>query len=476
MRRVVSAVVAAAFALLAACSDDDEGGGGATPTTDGAATTESTPTTSDTSVSTSTADGEWATLRVPDDHPTIQAAVDAAQPGDLVLIAPGTYREAVQVTTDRLTIRGLDRNEVILDGDFELDNGIRVLGAKGVAIENMTAVNYVGNGFFWTGVDGYRGSYLTTYRIGDYGVYAFDSINGHFDHLYLAGSPESGLYIGECYPCNAVVTDVVSEYNGLGFSGTNAGGELYLVNSVWRHNRAGIMPNSGTYELCYPQREVTIVGNLVYDNNATESPSVRMAIRRQGTGIVIAGGTGDVVERNLVYGNDRYGIFLTPFLELSPNDEEPTRQEWGTICADAKLETPAERDDPIVWDVYDTRVVGNELADNGVDLVLATVDEDPATLGNCFADNIFATSAPRRIETLAPCTGTGSGDWTAGAIDDMLDQLYRQIKPGPEWQTAPLPPLQPQDDMPDAATAPPRPATDVPFALDLAAIKVPTRP
>jgi hypothetical protein len=464
----------AGFVLLVACGDGDGDGDGddtAVSTTVIAATTQ--PNTS--AGPSTTAGSEWATLRVPDDHPTIQAAVDAARPGDLVLIAPGTYREAVQVTTDRLTIRGLDRNEVILDGDFELDNGIRVLGAKGVAIENMTAVNYVGNGFL-TGVDGYRGSYLTTYRIGDYGVYAFDSINGHFDHLYLAGSPESGLYIGECYPCNAVVTDVVSEYNGLGFSGTNAGGELYLVNSVWRHNRAGIMPNSGTYELCYPQREVTIVGNLVYDNNATESPSVRMAIRRQGTGIVIAGGTGDVVERNLVYGNDRYGIFLTPFLELSPNDEEPTRQEWGTICADAKLETPAERDDPIVWDVYDTRVVGNELADNGVDLVLATVDEDPATLGNCFADNIFTTSAPRRIETLAPCTGEGSGDWAAGAIDDMLDQLYTQIKPGPEWQTATLPPLQPQENMPDAATAPPRPATDLPVALDLAAIKVPARP
>ena len=73
------------------------------------------------------------------------------------------------MTTPELTIRGLDRNEVILDGEFELDNGIRVLGAGGVAVENMTARNYTFNGFFWTGVDGYRGSYLTAYRNGDYG-------------------------------------------------------------------------------------------------------------------------------------------------------------------------------------------------------------------------------------------------------------------------------------------------------------------
>ena len=69
-------------------------------------------------------------------------------PGDLILIAPGTYHEAVDVITDNLTIRGLDRNTVILDGEFMLDNGVRVLEADGVAIENMTAMNYTANGFF----------------------------------------------------------------------------------------------------------------------------------------------------------------------------------------------------------------------------------------------------------------------------------------------------------------------------------------
>ena len=150
-----------------------------------------------------------ATIEVPADYATIQEAVDNAAAGDLILVSPGTYHEAVNVQVENLTIRGLDRNEVILDGEFELDNGIRVLGVGGVAIENMTAVNYTGNGFFWTGVDGYRGSYLTSYRTGDYGIYAFDSVSGQLDHSYGSGSPDAGFYIGQCYPCDAVVFDVI---------------------------------------------------------------------------------------------------------------------------------------------------------------------------------------------------------------------------------------------------------------------------
>ena len=46
-------------------------------------------------------------IRVPQDHDTIQTAVDAAEPGDLILVDKGVYEEAVDVTTPYVTIRAV---------------------------------------------------------------------------------------------------------------------------------------------------------------------------------------------------------------------------------------------------------------------------------------------------------------------------------------------------------------------------------
>jgi plastocyanin len=91
--------------------------------------------------------GYAATLRVPGDHATIQQAVDHAKPGGMVLIEPGTYRETVTVTTPFITIRGVDRNRTIIDGEFERANGVQVIEADGVTIQNLTARNHLLNGF-----------------------------------------------------------------------------------------------------------------------------------------------------------------------------------------------------------------------------------------------------------------------------------------------------------------------------------------
>lgn len=393
------------------------------------------------------------TREVPADHETIQAAVDASEVGDLILISPGVYEEAVQVPADKdgITLRGLDRDEVVLDGGFSLANGVQVVGADGVVIENMTARNYTRNGFYWTGVSGYRGSYLTAVRNGDYGVYAFESTQGQIEHSYGGGSPDAGFYIGGCQPCDAVITDVVSEWNGLGYSGTNAGGDLVIAGSTWRYNRAGIVPNSGSYEPDHPQDESTIVGNLVHDNNNGETPAIDLATTAMGNGILVAGGINNTIERNRVIDHDVTGIGVITY----PESAEYLWEATGNV-------------------VRDNVVSGSGLGDIG----LWFDGEGRVTGENCFSGNDIETSAPEGLEDEAPCPAVAEGDLTRGPLDLGALAVTEGRPASVPYEEADLPDIAEADrpEMPDPATSPARPAIDVPFAVDLDAIEVPAAP
>ncbi|MFQ5945688.1 MAG: right-handed parallel beta-helix repeat-containing protein, partial [Anaerolineae bacterium] len=382
-------------------------------------------------------------LRVGEDYSSIQGAVDEAQPGDLILIEPGIYRESVTVTTPSLVIRGLDRNETILDGGFALHTGIRVVEADAVAVENLTVRNFNLNGVLWTGVTGYRASYVTAANNGDYGIYAFASTDGRIEHSYASGSPDAGFYIGQCYPCRAVIDDVVAAWNALGYSGTNAGGELYIVNSVWRDNMAGIVPNSLDSELNPPHREVTIAGNLVVGNSNREAPVRGLQWAAFGNGILLAGGVGDVVIRNRIVNHDRYGILATLFLD--ENAYFPQRSE-----------------------VAQNVVLGSGIAD----LALA----GPTSADNCFQGNGFRTSLPPLLEVFHGCSGgirlPLQGELSAlfGSMGYFIEGALGSF-PHNDWRSVRLPPAQPS--MPNAELAPGEPATGAFAPPDLEAIEIP---
>jgi plastocyanin len=374
-----------------------------------------------------------STIRVPADRPTIQAGVDAAAPGDLVLVAPGTYPEAVLVRTPYITIRGEDRNAVILDGEQKRANGIHVVEADGVVVENMTAHGYQLNGFYWSSVNGYRGSYLTAYGNGDYGVYAFDSVWGRFDHSYASGQPDSGFYIGQCYPCHAVVTDVVSTHNALGYSGTNAGGDLALVNSEWTDNLAGIAPNTLDSERLAPQREITIAGNWIHANNASDAPTKRLEWPTYGIGVVVGGGRSNLVRDNLIEDNATYGVAILPNL------------------------------DDNLWFTRGNKVLGNVVTGSGrADLALGA----PSVEGDCFSGNDFRTSLPPAIQLVASCSGRIGGGGEPGATFGLLARFAQALGghyPSGSWEAEPVPPAQPQMPGPvDAAPVLAVPETAVP--------------
>ncbi len=396
----------------------------------------------------STAPSAWSgiVLRVPEDHPTIQAAVDAAGPGDLVLVGEGVYREGVEITTPGVVLRGVDRNEVIIDAEFQHENVVEGY-ADGVAVENLTVRNGTANGVYWAGIRGYRASYVTAVDNGDYGIYAFDSSDGVFEHSYASGSPDSGFYIGQCDPCEAVIDSVIAEWNGLGYSGTNASGELYIINSVWRYNTAGIVPNTLDSELLPPFHDVTIAGNLVHDNDNKLAPMKAAQWSGLGNGIILAGGNTSLVIRNRVVNHLVNGIAITPNLD---------RNFWSSSY---------------------NRIEGNVIDGSGrADIALA----GPAGPGNCFTGNTLSTTLPVGLQSFATCDGlrlpllyelAGSTEQLGRVMENGLG-----LRPDNAVGSAPKP--EPQPNMPGGADAPVTPAVDV-FAnhpVDLDSIAVPDLP
>lgn len=382
------------------------------------------------------------TRHVPGGYPTIQAAVDAAEPGDLILVGPGVYTEEVTVVTPSLVIRGTDRNAVIIDGEMVRGNGIAVL-ADAVALENLTVRNARLNGFYWAGITGFRGSYLTAYNNGDYGIYAFGSTDGLLEDSYASGSPDAGFYVGQCYPCRIVIRRVTAERNAIGYSGTNSGGELYVVSSTWSNNRAGLVPASLDIELEAPQRETVIARNLIVGNSNRSAPAWALPGIAFGSGILIAGGVGDIVEHNVIADHAQYGVLVTPMLD--------------------KNFYPARKN--IIRDNLVLRSGRADLAISG-----------PGSRGNCLSDNHAVVVAPVGLRSLHRCGGLNlpiSLDPLAFTALVLVRGTLIQSAHFPDWKTQPAPPAQPT--MPEALTLPARPAFHVFEGLkfDLSAARQP---
>lgn len=371
--------------------------------------------------------GVSRTIRVTPGGTSIEDAVDSARPGDIVVLAPGTYSEAVKVSRRDITIRGEDRNAVVLDGGDRLANGFFV-AADGVAIENLTVRHFTQNGIVFNGaerasngrgidptvdygagsdvLDRYAARYITAYNNGLYGIYAFASRNGVIEDSYVSGHPDSGIYVGQCKPCNATVQRVTAEHNAIGYYGTNSSGGVVIAASTFRRNRLGIAPNSQKAEKLAPQAETIVVGNIVEKNDDRLAPMIPKGFF--GGGIAIGGGTKNLVIRNLVRGNPLFGI--------------------GVIALDAFLPD-------------NNRVISNSASGNGVDLLYSPTSAMDAN-GNCFATNTFTTSSPFDIESLMPC----DGDASSFTIPSLVSPA---APPGVDYRTVPAP--GPQPTMPTSA-------------------------
>jgi hypothetical protein len=378
---------------------------------------------------------EAQTLDVPGDYATIQAAIAASKPGDVILLAEGTYPGGVVVPDDHagITIRGVDRNGVIFDGRGNLLNAIEV-EADDVTLENMSAHDFGGNGFYWEGVTGYAGRYLTVWNVGLYGIYSIESRDGVFEQSYVSGAADAAFYIGECQPCGATLRGLTARLSAVGYSGTNASGNVVVEDSLFEENATGILPNSyDTAHVPPPQRQSIFRRNTVRDSGRVPTPRATPLGGFYGIGIGIAGGSENVVDQNVVTGSSRYGIAV-----------------FSTV------------DRAAVWTASENRIVGNSISGSGIaDLALADGSGD----GNCFTENDAPTTDPPDLA--GTCSSDGDGSAGAAAVLVVPPPVAMEGLPeAPPYSDMPRPP--PQPSMPANGPAVP---TTVPVAtLVLAAL------
>ncbi len=403
---------------------------------------------------------------------TIQAAVNAAQPGDWILIGPGDYHEqgasnaGVLVTTANLHLRGMDRNGVIVDGtlpgapacssnpalqDFGPNgsgrNGIEVLKTNGVSVENLTACNFLtdnrghngtqiwfngGDGSGTIGLGAFRGTYLTassTYYKDDtsaqarYGIFAVNvSGPGLFDHDYASNMGDSSFYVGACRDCNVIITHVHGQNSPFGYSGTNAGGHLIIENSEWDQNKDGIVPNSlNNDDWPSPQNGACPAGQtgptgtasctVIRENDVHDNNNPN--VPQFGRSRTAAAGAGIVLvggENDTVIDNRvrHHGLWGILIFDF-PDTETPPANNPNPCSGGIQLGS-------ICYFIgYGNEVAGNFLKDNGFlgnvtngDLADGHIAHDP---GNCWHGNRDPhglTSAPANIQTTLGICGVAN--------------------------------------------------------------------
>jgi Big-like domain-containing protein/copper-binding protein NosD len=252
-----------------------------------------------------------ATIRVPADFPTIQAAIDAAGGGDTVLVAPGTYVEQIDFRGKLITVASEDGPEFttidasgagpvvtfrsgesrasMLSG-FTITGGYSIYGGAGVLVSGSSPTlrgNIIAGNRGCTGVGVY--SYFSSPRI-EQNVVSNNIVDG------CSGAWGIGIYIGGDTTAeiigNRITANAGSDATGAGVA-LFAAGRATLVGNVIDQNstRANGGCGWGGGLAIANFAEHKIINNVITRNTACTGGAVYWLGTGSGNGSVLVNNT-----------------------------------------------------------------------------------------------------------------------------------------------------------------------------------------
>ena len=319
---------------------------------------------------------------------TIQQAVDAAEPGDVVLVRAGSYRENVVVSTGGISIVGLPG--AVLDGAGAPGSvGVRVAPVAstgtlhGFRLQGLRVENYARDGVLLRHVDGFAIVANSFVDNDDYGVFPVLSSHGLITANQASGSDDTGIYVGQS--SDVTVAANTAERNTVGFDIENST-RITVAGNQATGNTLGLIVQ-GAPGLAIPNAsDITVEGNRLSSNNRpnpSSDPGDLLSRLPAGTGVLTIDADRVTITDNLVNSNDSVGIAL---ISLPPD----------VAALDPRV-------DPIPDDDH---IIGNTVLGNGGDPDHLLAPFPPADLlwdgtgtGNCWAGNSFTTMFPGQLPT-----------------------------------------------------------------------------
>jgi len=227
-------------------------------------------------------------LRVPEDHPTIQAAIEASVEGDVILVAAGVYTESVDFLGKPVTVRSSDGAEVTtidagwtgsvvtFDSGKAADSvieGFTIRHGSGTRIASVT----VGGGIYCRGSSPtIRGNRIIENRadLGG-GVYCWQLASPTIEENLIArnsadwtGGGDGGGILCEEDAAPLIVGNTIEEntstFRGGGIAGNFSAAPVILDNVI-RGNNA---PFAGGGIACTRDSMARIQGNRIVDNES----------------------------------------------------------------------------------------------------------------------------------------------------------------------------------------------------------------